>query len=126
MSFSIGNKTTFYDKKSGKQVEKHFMNLRFIDSFGFMSSSLSQLVLDLKQNGLNNFKNVSQKFGLHTELMTRKCIYPYSFMDSFEKFDVDPLSLTNYDFRNDLTGEDISDCDYEFYKEICVKFNKKS
>ena len=33
MSFSIGNKTSFYDKKSGKQVEKDFMNLRFIDSF---------------------------------------------------------------------------------------------
>ena len=126
MSFSIGNKTSFYDKKSGKQVEKDFMNLRFIDSFGFMSSSLSQLVIDLKQNGLDKFKNVSQEFGAHTELMTRKGIYPYSFMDSFEKFDVDPLSLTKFDFRNDLTGEDINDCDYEFYKEICVKFNIKS
>ena len=126
MSFSIGNKTSFYDKKSGKQVEKDFMNLRFIDSFGFMSSSLSQLVIDLKQNGLDKFKNVSQEFGVHTELMTRKGIYPYSFMDSFEKFDVDPLSLTKYDFRNDLTGEDINDCDYEFYKEICAKFNIKS
>ena len=126
MSFSIGNKTSFYHKKSGKQIERDFMNLRFIDSFGFMSSSLSQLVIDLKQNGLNNFKNVSQEFGVHTELMTRKGIYPYSFMDSFEKFDVDPLSLTKYDFRNDLTGEEISDCDYEYYKEICVKFNIKS
>ena len=57
--------------------------------------------------------------------MTRKGIYPYSFMDSFEKFD-DPVSLTKYDFRNDLTGVDIIDCDYEFYKEICVKFNIKS
>ena len=67
MSFSIGNKTSFYDKKkSGKQVEKDFMNLRFIDSFGFMSSSLSQLVIDLKQNGLDKFKNVSQEFGVHT------------------------------------------------------------
>ena len=64
-----------------------------------------------------------QEFGVHTELMTRKGIYPYSFMDSFEKFDVDPLSLTKYDFRNDLTEEDISDCDYEFYREICLKFN---
>ena len=113
-------------KKSGKHVEKDFMNLRFIDSFGFMSSSLSQLVIDLKHNGLDKFKNVSQEFGVHTELMTRKGIYPYSFMDSFEKFDVDPLSLTKYDFRNDLTGEDINDCDYEFFKEICVKFNIKS
>ena len=34
--------------------------------------------------------------------------------------------LTKSDFRNDLTGEDISDCDYEFYKEICGKFNIKT
>ena len=47
-------------------------------------------------------------------------------MDTFEKFDVDPLTLTKYDFRNDLIGEDIKDCDYEFYKEICAKFNIKS
>ena len=53
MSFSIGNKTSFYDKKSGEQVEKDFMDLRFIDSFEFMSSSLSQRVIDLKQNGLD-------------------------------------------------------------------------
>ena len=63
------------------------MNLRFIDSFGFMASSLSQLVEDLKQGGLDKFKNVSEEFDSDTELtelMTRKGIYPYSFMDSYE------------------------------------------
>ena len=47
-------------------------------------------------------------------------------MDGYDKFDVDPLTLTKSDFRNDLTGEDISDCDYEFYKEICKKFDLKT
>ena len=70
-----------------------------------------------------NSKNVLQEFRVHTELMTKEGIYPYSFMDSFEKFDVDLLSLTKCDFRNNLTGEDISDCDYEFYKKISAKFN---
>ena len=105
------------------------MNLRFIDSFGFMFSSLSQLVVDLKQGGLDKFKNVSEEFGYdteRTELMTRKGIYPYSFMDSYDKFDIDPLTLTKFDFRSDLTGEDISDEDFEFYKEICNKFNIKT
>ena len=55
--------------------------------------------------------------------MTRKGIYPYSFMDSFDKFDIDPLTLTKSDFRNDLTGEDINDSDYEFYESICRKFD---
>ena len=114
MSFSVGNKTSYFDKKSGKQIEREFMNLRFIDSFGFMASSLSQLVTDLKAGCIDKFKNVSKEFGSDvelTELMTRKGIYPYSFMDGFDKFDIDPLTLTKSDFRNDLTGEDISDCD---------------
>ena len=112
MSFSVGNKTSYFDKKAGKQVESEFMNLRFIDSFGFMASSLSQLVVDLKQGGLDKFKNVSEEFGSDvelTELMTRKGIYPYSFMDSYDKFDIDPLTLTKLNFRNDSTGKDISD-----------------
>ena len=58
MSFSVGNKISYFDKKAGKPLEREFMNLRFIDSFGFMAFSLSQLVVDLKQGGLDKFKNV--------------------------------------------------------------------
>ena len=76
MSFSVGDKTSHFDKKAGKQINRDWFNLRFIDSFGFMASSLSQLVVNLKQSGLDKFKNVSQEFGSDTELMTRKDIYP--------------------------------------------------
>ena len=126
MSFSVGNKTSYFVKKAGKQVTRDWLNLRFIDSFGFMSSSLSQLVVDLKQSGLDKFKNVSQEFGSDTELMTRKGLYPYNFMDGYDKFDVDPLTLTKSDFRNDSTGEDINDSDYNFYLEICKRFKIKT
>ena len=129
MSFSVGHKTSYFDTKAGKQVDREYMNLRFIDSFGFMASSLNQLVVDLKQSGLDKFRNTSQEFCSDvevTELMTRKGVYPYSFMDGYDKFDIDPFTLTKSDFRNDLTGEDISDCDYEFYKDICGKFNIKT
>ena len=98
MSFSVGNKTSYFNKKSEKQVEREFMNLRFIDSFGFMASSLSQLVVDLKQGGLDKFKNVSEEFVSDvelTELVTRKGIYFYSFMDSCNEFNIDPLILTH-------------------------------
>ena len=125
MSFSVSNKTSYFDKKAGKQVNRDWFNLRFIDSFGFMASSLSQLVVDLKQSGFDKFKNVSQEFGPDAEIITRKGIYPYSFMDGYDKFDVDPLTLTKSDFKNDLTGEDINDCDYDFYRQICEKFNIK-
>ena len=126
MSFSVGNEKTYKDNKTGKPKKKDWFNLRFIDSFGFMASSLSQLVVDLKQSGLDKFKNVLQEFGSDAELMTRKGIYPYSFINGYDKFDVDPLTLTISDFRNNLTGEDISDCGYAFYREVCKKFNIKT
>ena len=126
MSFSVGNETTYIDNKTSKMKTKDCFNLRFIDSFGFIASSLSQLVADLKQSGLNKFKNVSQEFGSDAELVTRKGVYPYSFMDGYNKSDIDPFTLTKSDFRNDLTGEDISDCDYEFYKEMCKTFDLKT
>ena len=47
-------------------------------------------------------------------------------MDGYDKFDVDPLTLTKSDFRNNLTREDIHDCDYDFYLEICKRFNIKT
>ena len=81
MSFSVSNKASYFDRKADKQVNRDWFNLRIIDSFGFMASSLSQLVVDLKQSGLDKFNNVSQEFSSDTELMTRKGIYPYSFMD---------------------------------------------
>ena len=56
MSFSVRNKTSYFDKKAGKQVEREYMNLKFIDSFGFMASSLSQLLVDLKQGGIDELK----------------------------------------------------------------------
>ena len=124
MSFSVGHETSYFDAKAGKQVDKEYMNLRFIDSFGFMVSSLRQLVTDLKAGCIDNFKNVAQEFGSDTEFMTRKGIYPYSFMDGYDKFDIDPFTLTKSDFRNDLTGEDNSD--YEFCKEIRGKCNIKT
>ena len=68
MSFSVGNKTSYFDEKSGKHLEREFMNLRFIDSFGFMASSLSQLVTDLKAGGIDKFKNVAKEFGSDVEV----------------------------------------------------------
>src|SRR5271163_4427875 len=47
-------------------------------------------------------------------------------MSSFRKFDVDPNRLEPRHFRNDLTGDDISEDDFNFYHEVCNKFNIKN
>ena len=126
MFFSIGNRTSYIDEKSGKPVDRNYFYLRFINRFGFMASSLSQLVVDLKQVGLDKFKSVSLEFGSDAELMNKEGINPYSFMDEYAEFDVDPLTSTNSDFRNDSTGESITECYYEFSRKICERFNIKT
>ena len=85
-------------------------NFTFIESLQFMSSSLSQLVENLKTGGIEKFKYMNQEFGgrkNHTELLTRKGVYLYSFMSDWTKFYVDVKELKIEHFKNDLTGDDI-------------------
>ena len=84
-------------------------HLTFIDSFQFMSSSLDKLVSNLPAEALKytNKRFQKEKFNL----MTRKAIYPYDFMDSFEKFDKTELP-TKEEFYSILNNEHITDEDY--------------
>src|SRR2546425_3849684 len=121
MSFSIGTKKKCWSYKTKEYVEKLKFYLRFIDSFQFLSSGLSKLVDNLKQEGLHKFKYLKQEMNDNVELLTRKGVYPYSYIDSWKKFGVSTEKLLKQDFRNDLTGEEISDEDYSFYKLVCKK-----
>ena len=88
MSFSVGTVKQCWDFKSKSYVDKLRYDLRFIDSFQFMSSSLNELVENLKQGGIDKFKYTTQEFNEFTELLIRKGVYPYSFMNKWSKFDV--------------------------------------
>ena len=59
-------------------------NIAFIDSVLFLNRSLDKLVKNLSSE---NFKCLSGLFsGEELELAEKKGIYPYEYMDSFEKF----------------------------------------
>ena len=59
-------------------------HLTFIDSFQFMSSSLDKLVSNLPRESL---KYTSKEFKVRKlDLMARKGVYPYDYMNSFDKF----------------------------------------
>ena len=121
MSFSVG--TAYEYESKGKTVKGTNHNLTFIDSFQFMSSGLSELVDNLKNSGLDNFKYVKEEFCDNTDMMTRKGLYPYSYMDSWAKFHVNPRELVKENFTNDLSGDKIKDKEFEFYNQVCDKFN---
>ena len=59
-------------------------HLKFIDSFHFMGSSVDKLVSTLPKDDLIYTSKVFK--GKRLNLMSQKGVYPYDFMDSFEKF----------------------------------------
>ena len=88
ISFSI---KVLVNKYEGQEKEK-LIELKFIDSFKFMSSSLDSLTRNLVKGGekLFGFKNYSE---LQYDLLTRKGIYPYEYMSSWDKFNSSNRSL---------------------------------
>src|SRR6266568_1806690 len=123
LSFSVGTLGKYYDRTAKETKTKILHELTFIDSLQFMPSSLAKLVDNLKTGGLDKFVYTGQDFkGDDTELMTRKGVYPYSFVDDWKKLDANVDTLRIQDFKNDLTGDDISVKDFEFFKSTCERF----
>ena len=97
-------------------------NLTFIDSFQFMSSSLDKLVSNLPKDA---FKYTSKQFKDNRfNLMIRKGVYPYDFMDSFNKF-YEKLPPKE-EFYSQLNDENISEEDYQHAKNVFSVFNLKN
>ena len=98
-------------------------HLTFIDSFQFMSSSLEKLVSNLPKETL---KYTSKRFkGDKFDLMIRKGIYPYDYMDSFDKFE-DTVLPTKDQFYSLLNDEHISDEDYNHAQKVWKMFSMKN
>ena len=107
------------------------------DSLSFLPYSLEKLVKDRKSapkttlpklfpNLFASFKENYPHLPEHAfNLLTNKLPYPYSYMDSHDKFDEKKLPPKHV-YKNDLTGEDISEKEYNFAKKIWDTFQLKS
>ena len=94
-------------------------HLTFIDSFQFMSSSLDKLVSNLPTK---TFKYTYNRFKQEQfELMKQKGVYPYEYMDSFDKFNKTELP-TKEEFYSILNNEHITDEDYQHAQNVCKTF----
>ena len=84
ITFSIRVAVDKYIDKNGVEKSKE-MELRFIDSFKFMSSSLDSLTTNLVRGGqrLFGFEEYTSK---QYELLVKKGIYPYEYMSEWDKF----------------------------------------
>ena len=97
-------------------------NLTFLDSFQFMGSSLEKLVSNLPKESLKYTSKIFK--GTKIDLMSKKGVYPYDFMDSFDKFD--EKLPTKEEFYSILNDEHISDEDYKHAQKVWNTFNCKN
>ena len=98
-------------------------HLTFIDSFQFMSSSLDKLVSNLPKDDLIYTSKVFK--GKRLNLMSQKGVYPYDFMDSFEKFN--QRELPNKDqFYSILNDQQITDDEYDHANKVWNTFMIKT
>ena len=94
-----------------------------MDSFQFMSSSLDNLTKNLPDDA---FKYTQQEFIKEQfNLMKQKGIYPYDYMDSFNKFNETQLPKKK-DFYSILNNEHISDEQYKHAQNVWDTFNLKT
>ncbi len=102
-------------------------NLRFLDSLQFLPSSLDALVNNLAQDGLDAFAYLLGEFTSRqdAQLLLRKGIYPYEYMDSFDRFKETQLPSIEA-FYSHLTRDIVSDEDYAYAQEVYRKFNVKN
>ena len=97
--------------------------LRFIDSFKFMVTSLDKLVNNLSKDAFNNVRRYYAEDELN--LLTRKGIYPYEYVDSLEKLKETQLPSKEA-FYSRLNDEGINDEDYAFAHKVWKVFEMKS
>ena len=99
-------------------------HLSFLDSFQFISSSLDKLVSNLPNDA---FKFTSQMFkkDKKLKLMKKKGIYPYDYIDGFEKFNNTELPSKN-DFYSLLNNEHITGEQYQDAQSVWKILKLKS
>ena len=119
ISFSKKIKVGEYlSRRMGKTFPIKF-EIRFIDSFKFLQTSLANLVSNLQPT---DFKNLNRVFKDQSSNLTRKGCYPYDYVSSIDKLKETKLPLKE-DFYSKLYDEHISEEDYQHAHNVWNSFN---
>ena len=87
-----------------------------------MASSLENLV---KATNKSDFKVTKSEFGDKTDIILRKGVYPYEYIDSLDWFNETQLPPIDK-FYSKLSDEKIKDVDYEHAQKVWNEFNCKT
>ena len=103
-----------------KEVERE---IRFIDSFKFMATSLDNLVNNLPKE---SFKNLSEFYrDKQLGLIKRKGVFPYDWFDSFDRLSADHLPPKEA-FHSILNDSGITEEDYQHAQKVWGTFKMKT
>jgi len=97
-------------QNSEKYLQFQIGNLRCLDSFQFLSTSLEELVSLLLNSRNDNFVHTTAHIGTDDDIIFAKGVYPYSYVDSCEKFAETLPSIS--EFHDKLKNEPLSAEDY--------------
>ena len=103
----------YFSIKMGKLLPKKF-EIRFIDSFKFLQTSLANLVSNLQPT---DFKNLNRVIKSNTSLLTRKVVYPYDYVTSINKLKETKLPSKD-EFYSKLYDEEISEEDFQHANNV--------
>ena len=120
LNIDVGVIASNFEKYIGFNIGKH---LTFIDSFSFMSQSLDRLSSNLSDDA---FFHTREAFPNDDQfrLIKQKGVYPYDYMDSFQRFSERSLPEIE-DFYSILNDTNISESDYEHAKRVWSTFQIK-
>ena len=98
----------YKSRRNGETVTLNF-EIRFIDSFKFLQTSLANLIGNLQPDDFYNTKAI---FKDNVELLTRKGVYTDDYVSSIERFSETQLPPKS-EFYCRPNDEDITDSDYQ-------------
>ena len=120
ITFSVDVMVDKYMDKEGNERDKT-IELRFVDSFKFMASTLDSLMNNLVKGGRKILNFAEEQY----KLLVRKGIYPYEYMSSWDKFAETELPPKEA-FYNNLNMSNIIDEDYKHAQKVWCTFNIKN
>ena len=121
ISFSKHIKVGEYKHISGEYYPITF-EIRFLDSYKFLQSSLGNLVSNLSRE---DFYNTTSEFKKNIDLITRKGVYPYDYISSLDKLSETCLPPKEK-FYSKLNDDNISDEDYQHAIKVWNAFGCKT
>ena len=120
ISFSIKVSANKYIDGKGQEKDK-LVELQFINSFKFMSSSLDSLTKNLVSGGGKHLFEFEDYSEFQCDLLTRKGIYPYEYMSSWNRFEETQLPPIEA-FYSKLNMSLISSDDYQHAQRVWKEF----